>query len=52
VSPWLKAQEEERLAAVDVVLAAEAAEFAPFHADRAKALDRFVAKEKAAYEWG
>lgn len=47
----LVAEEEARIAAVDEALAAEAAEFAPFHADRHKMLDKFREKEKAAYDW-
>ena len=47
----LLAEEEARIAAVDEALAAEAAEFAPFHADREKILEKFREKEKAAYDW-
>jgi hypothetical protein len=45
-------EEQMRVSKTDEALAAEAAEFAPFHADRQKALDKFREKEKAAYDWG
>jgi len=45
-------EETARVAAADEALATQAAEFAPFHANRQKMLDAFGAKEKAAYDWG
>lgn len=47
----LATEEEARIAAADDALAAEAAEFASFHADRQKVLEKFREKEKAAHDW-